>query len=84
MTRPFLLYHKNFQNRKGFSADVVQVTQRLGTKLSNLNLKCLKYSVHRLSVRLQSKDLNGRVEVDTSSQDGTSMFLSILSEPPRS
>lgn len=84
MTRSFLLYHKNFQNRKGFSADVVQVTQRLGTKLSNSNLKCLKYSVHWLSVRLQSKDLNGRVEVDTSSQDGISMFLSILSETPRS
>lgn len=80
MTRSFLLYHKNFQNRKDFSADVVQMTQRLGTNLSNLNLKCLKYSVHWLSIRLQSKDLNGRFEVDTSSQDGISMFLLICSE----
>lgn len=49
MTRSFLLYHKNFQNRTDFSADIVQMTQRLGTKLFNLNSKCLKYSVHRFS-----------------------------------
>jgi len=46
MTKSLLLYHKNFQDRMDFSADVVQVTQRLGTKPFNLSFNCLKYSVN--------------------------------------
>lgn len=83
MTRSLLLYHKNFQNRMDFSADVVQVTQRLGTKPFKLSFKCLKYSVHLLPFnQVAIQGLNGGSKVDISRQDDVSSFLSILSQKP--
>ena len=74
MTKSLLLYHKNFQDRMDFSADVVQVTQRLGTKPFNLSFNCLKYSVNWLSFNeLAIQGCNGGPKVDTSRQDDTSL-----------